>query len=218
MIRNMGERATSTIADTAAADQRKGDKAFLEVYQELRRIARAKLREQPPEHTLQTTALVHEAFLKLHGANSLCDRKHFLRLAADAMRQILIDHARAKGRLKRGGKQMRREEITDVASLTASPDSDAILALEAALCRLEIADPCAAEVIKLRFFTGLSIQETAEVTGLSGTTVNRKWKFARAWLYKEMGSDSHGRSRTNARSFGQPSEPGPTDQGPAAGH
>ena len=134
------------------------------------------------------------------------------------MRQILIDHARAKGRLKRGGKEVRREQITDVASLTASPDSDAILTLEAALCRLEVADPCAAEVIKLRFFTGLSIQETAEVTGLSGTTVNRKWKFARAWLYKEMGSDSHGRSRTIPRASSQPIEPGPAIEGTSARH
>jgi RNA polymerase sigma factor (TIGR02999 family) len=193
----MGESVTS--ADSLDGDRIETDHAFLQMYEELRRIARARLREQPVEHTLQTTALVHEAFLKLHGSTAGCDRRHFLRLAAEAMRQILIDHARAKGRLKRNGNQMRRQEITDIASLTVESDSDAILALEQSLCRLEKIDPSAAEVITLRFFTGLSIAETAEVTGMSGTTVNRRWKFARAWLFKEMGLNCHGRLRINSQ-------------------
>jgi RNA polymerase sigma factor (TIGR02999 family) len=190
------------------ADQIGNETVFLQMYEELRRIARARLREQPVEHTLQTTALVHEAFLKLHASANDGDRRHFLRLAAEAMRQILIDHARAKGRLKRGGKLLRREEITDTASLTENSNSDAILALEKALCRLEVTDPSAAEIIKLRFFTGLSIQETAEVTGLSGTTVNRKWKFARAWLFKEIGTNSDGRFRTDPQTTEEPPKRG----------
>jgi RNA polymerase sigma factor (TIGR02999 family) len=201
----MGDAVTSASCLADGGDRDCTDAVFLQMYDELRRIARARLREQPVEHTLQTTALVHEAFLKLHGSTATGDNRHFLRLATEAMRQILIDHARAKDRLKRGGKQMRRQEITDIASLTVNSDSDAILALEDALCRLEKVDPNAAEVIALRFFTGLSIAETAEVTGLSGTTVNRKWKFARAWLFKEMGLNSHGRLRI--KSPGEPAEP-----------
>jgi DNA invertase Pin-like site-specific DNA recombinase len=154
----MGESVTS--ADSLDGDRIETDHAFLQMYEELRRIARARLREQPVE---------------------------------------LIDHARAKGRLKRNGNQMRRQEITDIASLTVESDSDAILALEQSLCRLEKIDPSAAEVITLRFFTGLSIAETAEVTGMSGTTVNRRWKFARAWLFKEMGLNCHGRLRINSQ-------------------
>ncbi len=167
-------------------ESHEADRAFVEVYEELRRIAQAHLKGQPPGHTLQTTALVHEAFLKLRGSKRTAGRAQFLHLAADAMRQILVDHARGKRRVKRGGGKLQRQELADVAVLAVNPDSDTILALEEAICRLEIASPRVAEVIKLRFFTGLSVEETAAATGLSQSTVHRHWRFARAWLYDAL--------------------------------
>ena len=157
-----------------------------QVYAQLRRIAAGRLASQAPGHTLQATALVHEAFLKLqqHPSVFKVERAHFFRVAAEAMRQILVDHARSKGRQKRGGD--RRRAIADVAQLAAEQCSDEIMALEEAVCRFEQIYHRAAEVVKLRFFAGLSVEETAEVTGMSIRTVNREWKFARAWLYKAL--------------------------------
>jgi RNA polymerase sigma factor (TIGR02999 family) len=157
-----------------------------QVYAQLRRIADMRLAGQRPGHTLQATALVHEAYLKLQNHPSIfgAERGHFFRVAAEAMRQILVDHARSKGREKRGGAC--RRSMGDVADLAAEYDSDEILALEEAIRRFEVAEPRACEVVKLRFFAGLSVDETANVTGLSVRTVNREWKFARAWLFKAM--------------------------------
>jgi RNA polymerase sigma factor (TIGR02999 family) len=153
----------------------------------LRRIAKVRLSGQRAGHTLQATALVHEAYLKLqkHASAFVTDRGHFFRLAAEAMRQILIDHARARGRQKRGAGP-RRRVVAEVAELAADQDPEEILALEEALERFEHIEPRAAEVVKLRFFAGLSVEETAEVTGLSVRTVNREWRFARAWLYNSL--------------------------------
>jgi RNA polymerase sigma factor (TIGR02999 family) len=159
----------------------------VQVYAQLRHIAEIRLASQPPGHTLQATALVHEAYLKLqhHPLVFGLERAHFFRVAAEAMRQILIDHARSKERQKRGG-SIRRRVVMDVAQLAAEQDPEEILALDEALRRLEQLEPRAAEVVKLRFFAGLSVEETAEVTGLSVRTVNREWKYARAWLYKSL--------------------------------
>ncbi len=173
------------------ADAGGKNQAFLEVYDELRRIAQAHLKGQPPGHTLQTTALVHEAFLKLHG-RSTENRGHFLHLAAEAMRQILVDHARGKRRAKRGGGKIHHQELADVAVLAVNPDSETILALDEAICRLESVSPRSAEVTKLRFFTGLTVDETAAATGMSASTVNRHWRFARAWLFDALRDDSVG--------------------------
>lgn len=158
-----------------------------QVYDQLRAIARARLRSQSKGHTLQATALVHEVYLKLADHPSILagDRARFFHAAAQAMRQILIDHARAKGRVKRGGGAGRRE-LADVAQLAAEDDPDQILALEEALCRLEQQDPGAAAVVKLRFYAGLSVEEAAEVLGISERTVKRDWQFARAWLYRVL--------------------------------
>jgi RNA polymerase sigma factor (TIGR02999 family) len=157
-----------------------------QVYDQLRVIARSRLARERVGHSLQATELVHEAFLKLQKHPSLlhADRARFFNAAAEAMRRILIDHARGKGRLKRGGGMKRT--VADVAELAEDADPDQIMALDEAIARLEKDEPQAAAVLKLRFFTGLSVAETAEVTGLSERTVKREWQYARAWLFREL--------------------------------
>jgi RNA polymerase sigma factor (TIGR02999 family) len=157
-----------------------------QVHEQLRQIANVQMAAQKPGHTLQATALVHEAYLKLRQHPSLfaADPGHFYRAAAEAMRQILIDHARARMSQKRGGGN--RRVVADVAELASEQDPGEIMALEEAICRFEQLEPRAAEIVKLRFFAGLTVEETAQVTGLSVRTVNREWKFARAWLYKAL--------------------------------
>lgn len=155
------------------------------VYGQLRHIAEIRLGGKGGQ-TLQATALVHEVYLKLQDHPSIltAERGRFFAVAAEAMRQILIDHARSKGCQKRGGAL--RRSMTDVADLAAEADSGAILALDEAISRLEGVESVAAKVVKLRFFAGLSVQETADATGLSVRTVHREWKFARAWLYNAL--------------------------------
>jgi RNA polymerase sigma factor (TIGR02999 family) len=157
-----------------------------QVYDQLRSIARARLAREAPGHTLQATELVHEAFLKLRGHPALAseDRARFFYAAAEAMRRILIDHARTKGRIKRGGGK--KPVIADVAELAADADGDEILALDEAVCRLEKQDADAARVVRLRFFAGLNVEETAEAMGVSERTIKRDWQFARAWLFREL--------------------------------
>jgi len=158
-----------------------------QVYEQLRAIARAKLAQQPPGHTLQATALVHEAFLKIRDHPSIVSAEpaRFYHAAAQAMRQILIDHARARGRVKRGGGI--RREFADVAELADEQDPAEVLALDEAISRLEQVEPRAADVVKLRFFAGLTVEETAEALSLSERTVKREWQYARAWLFRELG-------------------------------
>jgi RNA polymerase sigma factor (TIGR02999 family) len=160
------------------------------VYQELRAIARARIASQQKGHTLQATALVNEAWMKLrdyfHGEEG---SPQFYKTAADAMRQILIDHARSKQRLKRGGKDAKRIDFSDmaeVADLSDDIDAAEILALDEAIAKLERDEPDAAQVVKLRFFAGLSVEETATALGVSDRTVKREWRFARAWLFEQM--------------------------------
>ena len=159
-----------------------------QVYEQLRAIARAKLAQQSPGHTLQATALVHEAFLKLRDHPSLVSAEpaRFYQAAAQAMRQILIDHARARGRIKRGGNV--RREFADVAELAGEQNPAQIMALDEAISRLEQQEPRAAEVVKLRFFAGLTVEETAQALDLSERTVKREWQFARAWLFEALES------------------------------
>ena len=157
------------------------------MYGELRAVAAAQLAREAPGHTLQATALVHEVFLKLKGHPSLLasDPGWFFDAAAQAMRRVLIDHARTRGRVKRGGGV--RREFTDVADLAADHDPHEILALDEAIDRLEKSEPQAARVVKLRFFAGLSVPETARIMGLSERTIKREWRFARAWLFHALG-------------------------------
>ena len=153
------------------------------VYHELRRLAAAKLAAESPDHTLDATALVHEAFLKLGGDRSFATRGGFLRAAAVAMRRILIDHARAKRADKRGGGQ--RPAGVEPDQLAARPGAD-VLAVDDALTRFAALDPQAAELVTLRYFAGMTLPEAAEAVGVSPRTADRLWAFARAWLYREL--------------------------------
>jgi RNA polymerase sigma factor (TIGR02999 family) len=187
--------------DSAQADLREvtqllvdwshGDRAALEkltplVYEELRRLAHRYMEGQARDHTLQTTALVNEAYLRLadHGKPNFRNRSHFLAVAAKAMRQILVDHARACQRQKRGAGASKLE--LDEAALIAPEQPGAILALNDALERLAALDSRAAQAVELRYFGGLKQDEIAEVLKVSTVTVRRDWVFAKAWLYAEL--------------------------------
>ena len=158
------------------------------VYDQLRAVAQRALAAERPGHTLQATALVHEAYLKLVGEREIpwASRAHFYVAAAEAMRRILIDHARARGRVKRGGGGGGRARLTlsDVTDLASKPDQ--ILRFDEAFGRLEGELPEVAAIVRLRFFAGLSVEQTAEALGVSRSTVDRRWAFARAWLYRAL--------------------------------
>ena len=155
------------------------------VYEELRRIAQHHLRQERPDHTLQSTALVHEAYLKLikQGPADVENRAHFLAVASRLMRQILVDHARAHRAAKRGGGL--KLELQDAMALQEAQNVD-LIALDHALNELARLDPQQSRIVEMRFFGGLSIEDTAEVIGVSRTTVKREWATARAWLLREM--------------------------------
>jgi RNA polymerase sigma-70 factor (ECF subfamily) len=158
------------------------------VYDELHTIAGRHLRRERPGHTLQPTALVHEAYLRLVGGNGLSavDRVHFLRAASRAMRQALVDHARARGAQKRGGGL--QVTLDEAIAGHEAPIID-MLALDDALTRLGAAEPRWAQVVELKFFSGLDVPDIAHALGVSAATVKRDWQFARAWLARELGTD-----------------------------
>jgi RNA polymerase sigma factor (TIGR02999 family) len=170
-----------------------GDRKALEailpqVYNELRRLARHHLRQQRPNHTLQTTALVHEAYLRLAGqkAMQIQDRAHFLGIAAQLMRWILVDYERNRRAAKRGAGVTRVSLDPNIGvGLSEGPDVD-LLALDRALDRLAKLDAQQSQIIELRYFGGLSIEDTSEFLGISPATVKRSWASARAWLLREM--------------------------------
>jgi RNA polymerase sigma factor (TIGR02999 family) len=159
------------------------------VYDELHLLATRYLARENGAHTLQPTALVNEAYLKLIGQRAVDwqNRSHFFGIAAQLMRRILVDHARRAGRSKRGG-DMPKVSLDDAAPAVAGASADAVDAfeLDRALVRLEALDPQQGRIVELRFFGGLTIQETAEVMQLSSGTVKRDWAVARAWLYREL--------------------------------
>lgn len=162
------------------------EQLLAEVYQELCRLAAHKMAGEAPGHTLQATALVHEAWLRLAGSDGqrFENRAHFFGAVAQAMRRILVENARRRRRLKRGGDQQRVDvEILDLAA--PMPDEQ-LLALDEALHRLGEVDPRAAELVKLCFFVGLTQQQAAREMGVSVSTVERKWAYARAWLFREL--------------------------------
>jgi RNA polymerase sigma factor (TIGR02999 family) len=156
------------------------------VYDQLRALAQQRLRGERVGHTLTATALVHEAYVRLSEGRRVpwANEAHYYVAAADAMRQILLDHARSKGRSKRGGG--RRRVPISVLDLAAEPDADEIVALDEHLCRLEQERPDAAVVVRLRFYAGLTIDHTATVLGQSPRQVDRLWAYARAWLYRAI--------------------------------
>jgi RNA polymerase sigma factor (TIGR02999 family) len=160
------------------------------VYDRLRELASQKMRQERPDQTLQATALVHEAYLRLVDTTQVQaweSRWHFFSAAAEAMRRILVENARKRGRIKRGGQRLRVD--FDSTELTVSEPPDEVIALDEALTKLSIAYPEYAQLVKLRYFGGLTHEESAEATGISTSTADRYWAFARAWLYREMASE-----------------------------
>jgi RNA polymerase sigma factor (TIGR02999 family) len=156
------------------------------VYEELRRLARARMAQQPPGQTLQATALVHEAWLRLAGSDrqQWAGRAHFFAAAAEAMRHILVDRARRKKRAKHGGGQPPAD--ANELEIAANADDEKLLLVHEALEKLALEEPLRAEVVKLHFFVGLTHAESAEILGLSEKTVRRHWNFARVWLYQAI--------------------------------
>jgi len=177
---------TQMLAKVGAGNQAAFDELFPLVYSELRRIAAREMRHEKPGRTLQTTALVHETYLRLLKDASLSfeSRAHFLGIAARAMREILIEHARARSARKRGGGAVRL--TLDDARLPMAAASIDVLALDEALQRLARLDERHARVVELRYFGGMSIEETAVALNLSPATVKRAWTLARAWLFREL--------------------------------
>lgn len=171
------------------------------VYDELRRLAAQRLSGEKPGQTLQPTALVHEAYLRLvntDGAGRWDGRGHFFAAAAEAMRRILVDEARRKAALKRGGNLKRR--MSEEAEAGTAADSDDLLALDEALTRLADHDPLAARLVQLRYFTGLTTEEAAEALGISTRNAYYTWSYARSWLRRAIRGEQV-EARTKARSF-----------------
>jgi RNA polymerase sigma factor (TIGR02999 family) len=161
------------------------------VYEELRRLAKRKLAQEKPGQTLQSTALVHEAYLRLVGSagdQQWEGRGHFFAAAAEAMRRILVESARRKRRLKHGGGRQ-RVDLDQVEAASSLPDVD-LLALDEGLTRLTAEDPLKARLVQLRFFVGLGNAEAAEALGISEATAKRYWRYARAWLHREVGREN----------------------------
>ena len=177
---------TEILADVQQGREGAIDDLFRAVYGELRGLAGGYMAGQRADHTLQPTALVNEAYLKLLGGagGSWEDRSHFLHTAARAMRQILVDHARTRGARKRGGDAV-RVTLRETTHGTLDPGVE-VLAVHEAMRTLESVDPRKATVVELRYFAGLDLEETAQVMGVNERTVRRLWDRARAWLYREM--------------------------------
>jgi RNA polymerase sigma factor (TIGR02999 family) len=171
--------------DAATAGDRQAAADLLPlVYDELRKLAAARMAGERPDHTLDATALVHYAWLRLGGDRSFESRSHFLRTAAEAMRRILVDHARARGADKRGGN---RQRVPAEGLAAPSPDAD-LLDLDDALTRLAAEDPVAAQIVELHHFAGLSHDRAAETLGISTYLARQKWNYARAWLKADLGN------------------------------
>lgn len=172
-----------------AGDRAAADRLFPQVYERLRAIAREHMAGERSGHTLQATALVHEAFVKLLGDGGArhAARVGFYYAAGEAMRRILVDHARLHNAAKRG-KGRPALQIDGVLDLAGAGDPEEIVAFDGAFLRLQEVAPDAAAVVRLRFYAGLSVEQTAEALGVSARTVDRAWAFARAWLYRELGA------------------------------
>ena len=172
----------------STGDRQAAEQALPLVYEELRRIASKELRRERAGHTLQATAIVHEVYLRLDGQQGFHwpSRAHFFAFAAHLIRRILVDYARRQNRQKRGG-QAERVTLAEASSLVEARSPD-LVALDEALSRLEAIDPRKGAIVELRFFAGLTLDETAEQLGVSPGTISREWRRAKAWLYGELQS------------------------------
>lgn len=194
------QEVTQLLADWGKGDRTALDKLFPLVHSELRRIAQRQMSQERPGHTLQATALVNEAYLKLAGQQGFDwqNRAHFFAVCAQVMRHILIDHARAHARDKRGGGAV-KVSLND-ALVVAEDQAAHFIALDDALRVLERLDPQKGKIVELRYFGGLSIDEAAEVMNVSPRTVRREWQRARAWLYRMMTEGIEDETRPLAKS------------------
>ncbi len=183
----LSHNITHLLNEWSDGDQLALDKLTPLVYEELRHQAARYLRRERPGHTLQTTALIHEAYLRLIDAKDVNwqSRAHFFAIAANLMRRILVEHARRRDAYKRGGSHVRMQ-LDEVLAVANEAHVD-LLAIDEALDRLAVIDPQQARVVELRFFSGLSVEETAAALGVSPKTVKRDWSVARAWLRREIG-------------------------------
>jgi RNA polymerase sigma factor (TIGR02999 family) len=183
-------QVTRILSALSSGDRASANELLPLVYQELRNLAAARLAREIPGQTLQATALVHEAYLRLLGddqPNRWEGRSHFFAAAAEAMRRILVEQARQKKSLKRGGDRQR--SALDAAEIQAPDPEIDLLAIHDALERFEQIDPAKAQLVKLRYFVGCTLPEAAEVLGISVTTADRHWAYARAWLHAALGDD-----------------------------
>lgn len=185
----MGD-VTRLIQDMCDGNEFASDRLLTAVYDELRRLAASKISQELPGQTLQATALVHEAYLRLvdGGVDRWQNRIHFFAAAAEAMRRILIESARRKARIKHGGR-MQRREIHEGDAIVLDDPLD-LLALNEALDKLQSTDKLKADLVKLRFFAGLSVEQAGEMLGISRATADRYWTFARTWLFHELSKGS----------------------------
>ncbi|MGD9689107.1 MAG: ECF-type sigma factor [Phycisphaerales bacterium] len=208
----MDERVTTLLAEARRGAPGAAEALLAEVYDQLRRVAQVRMNQERRGHTLQATALVHEAYLRLLGSGpgsgaapstdragmssaaggaGLAGRAQFFAAAGEAMRRILIEHARARNREKRGGGRGRVSlesigDVADLARIESSGESDGVLAFDEAFRRLEEHDAEVAAVVRLRFFSGLTVAETSEALGISERTVNNRWSYARAWIARAV--------------------------------
>jgi RNA polymerase sigma factor (TIGR02999 family) len=182
-----GDNVTLLLGQLREGNREAADQLIPLVYNELRRMAAACMQRERAGHTLQATALVHEAYMRLAGAQQgpWQNRAHFFAIAAHAMRQVLMDHARRRHADKRGGANARKVEIDAELFIDENKLED-VIAMDEALTRLEKIDPRQSQLVELRFFAGLDVEQAAEVMGISTTTVKREWRSARAWLHGEL--------------------------------
>lgn len=187
MIDDRSHQITLLLVDWSKGDENALEKLIPLVYEELRRMARSHMRKQPSGHTFQTTELIHETYLKIAAGEekNWQNRAHFFGVAAKAMRHILVDYARAKSRNKRGG-WLDRVTFSEDAAVSGGR-SEEIVALDEALDRLAVLYERKAQVVEMKFFAGLTIDEIAEVLKISPETVKRDWRFAQTWLARELG-------------------------------
>ena len=181
---------TRLLEAVGTGDRTAFDRLYRAVYEELRRMAEANMRRERPGHTLQPTALVNEAYLRLAPDSSNWeDRRHFFGAAAEAMRRILVDHARQRRADKRGGEYERVTLTESGLNVATTDDGLDVLQMDAALDELRAESTRLADLVTLRFFAGLSIEDTAQALAISPATAKRDWAFARAWLYKRMSAE-----------------------------